>query len=153
MNRPTITLDHVRILDVPDLVAIDRQSFARSWEEDDFVTLLRNRKTTGVVAFRNRERAGFAIYRYTDVGILLLRLAVGPEFRGLGVGLSLVSCVARKLKQRRPTLSILVPDDQLGAHLFLQRCGFIGSVVDVETYRFEFTLIPQLETDYACHGR
>ena len=66
----------------------------------------------------------FAIYELHKKRLHLLSMAVLPEFRGRGVGRTLVEQLIGKLSLQRNKLSLEVRETNLGAQLFFRRLGF-----------------------------
>lgn len=112
--------------DLPDVLAIESESFRPSWDEAEFRRLLRARDAIGLVATDARNTpVGFVLYRLHRDHIRVVRLAVHPAFRRIGIGTIMVDRMADKLTQQgRDHVRIDVPESDLDAQLFLRACGF-----------------------------
>jgi ribosomal-protein-alanine N-acetyltransferase len=122
--------------DVPDVLAADAGAFAEAIAEADFLAFLRRRDVIAQVAEvwqggREYPHEGFAplggylMYELHRERFTILRLAVHPQFRGIGVGRALVRKLTDKLHPRRRTaVDAVVPERLLGAQLFFRALGF-----------------------------
>lgn len=134
--------------DLPEVLAIERASYQEesAWTEEDFLTALRQRNVIGMVAEVKDKVVGYMVYSLEAKRLTLMNLAVSPDFRRLGVGTALVNKLASKLhSHRRTRIRIDVGDDNLAAHLFLKASGFSGMVLDRESYRFVYHVLPVAE--------
>lgn len=72
----------------------------------------------------------FAVVREGELAATLTDVVVHAEHRRIGVGRMLIGCVRAKcLTRRRMHLEAVVGDGNLGAHLFLKKCGFLGEMI------------------------
>lgn len=102
----------------------------------------------GLIA-RDDETQGVMGYCFATLEMTryaIVRFGVDLEFRRCGVGTSLVTRLTSKLchKQRRH-VSLDVPDDLLGTHLFLKALGFTAKGIEYcsggrDLYRFQYSL-------------
>jgi len=79
------------------------------------------------------------VYRFEYLSIEVLRLAVAPEFRRMGIGGALLAAVVRKLEQtaQRRLATLRVPEELLDAQLWLKAMGWRCVDVDDGCYVFE----------------
>jgi ribosomal-protein-alanine N-acetyltransferase len=111
---------------------IERQSAKIPVSEEQIVKWLRARNCIGMVAERDHRVVGYMIYDLHKTHFKLVRFAVHPSFRKIGVG----SAMIRKLKSkmsatRRQFIGVTVPEDRLEIQQFFRRHGFLaGRVVD-----------------------
>lgn len=112
--------------DLQDVLAIEAASFRPSWDEAEFRRLLRARNMMGLVATDARNTPiGFVLYQLRQYQIRIVRLAVHPAYRRIGIGTDMVERLKDKLtNQRRDHMRVDVPESDLGAQLFLRACGF-----------------------------
>lgn len=114
--------------DLARVIQIDRLMNAEPWGEENFLVFLRQRNCIGMVAEHRTidgdKTVGFTIYELLKDKLVVLRLAVDPQHRRTGVGRAMLTRLRSKLAlQRRKEIWIEVPEDNLGAHLWLRACG------------------------------
>ena len=91
---------HVRWMirrDMPEVLAIEGQSFEFPWAEDDFLRQLRQRNCIGMVADHGDEVVGFMIYELHKTRLHVLNFAVAPEHRRRGIGRQMMAKLMGKL--------------------------------------------------------
>ncbi len=163
MNPPS-TLTRTRLivrwliqLDLPHVVALERQVPGMGWQEEDFLETLRSIDTIGQVVEADDQVVGFIVYRTSPqkagmekaltrlfpsgrpirepglfpppVQIELLNLAIAPEWQRHGLGLLLAKKPEQKLFQRGGHIRTLVPETNLGMQLFLRAIGYKAAQV------------------------
>lgn len=142
MNATQATDVHIRWMlkrDFDRVLAIEQASFASPWTRGDLIAVLRGRNTIGIVAEDQRDTVlGFAVYDLLPVGVRLLDIAVAPEARHRGVGRKMICRLIQKLSpaltDKRRILRAWVSERNLGAQLFLQRCGFVATSIEHDAY-------------------
>lgn len=135
---------HVRWMirrDMPEVLQIERSSNEYPWEEEDFLRTLRQRNCIGMVvegktelnsngtSIQDREPpvVGFMIYELGNDYLDLVNLAVHPDYKRQGVGTAMISKLISKLSShRRTSISLIVRDSNLFAHLFYKKLGFVA---------------------------
>ena len=119
---------HIRWMirrDMPEVLAIEAQSFEFPWLEDDFIRSLRQRNCIGMVADYEDRVVGSMIYELHKSRIHVLNFAVSPEFRRCGVGSQMLAKLTAKLSsQRRSRIILEVRETNLAAQLFFRENGF-----------------------------
>jgi ribosomal-protein-alanine N-acetyltransferase len=119
---------HIRWMirrDMPEVLAIEEQSFEFPWSEDDFVRCLRQRNCIGMVAEHNERVVGFMIYELHKTRLHILNFAVEQQLRRRGVGSQMVKKLAGKLSpQRRSRIMLEIRETNLPAQLFFRALGF-----------------------------
>jgi len=119
---------HIRWMirrDMPEVLAIERQSFEFPWSEDEFVRCLRQRNCIGMVAEHDERIVGFMIYELHKNRLHVVNFAVRGEFRRRGVGSQMIRKLAGKLsQQRRNRILLEVRETNLPAQLFFRSNGF-----------------------------
>jgi ribosomal-protein-alanine N-acetyltransferase len=119
---------HIRWMirrDMPDVLAIENESFEFPWTEEDFIRCLRQRNCIGMVAEVDDRIVGFMIYELHKARLHLLNFAVARHWRRRGVGGQMVGKLISKLSQQRRTRILMeVRETNLSAQLFFRRCGF-----------------------------
>jgi len=119
---------HIRWMirrDMPEVLAIERESFEFPWLEDDFIRCLRQRNCIGMVAEYEDQVVGFMIYELQKSRIHVLNFAVAAAFRRSGVGSQMIAKLIAKLSsQRRSRVILSVRETNLAAQLFFRENGF-----------------------------
>lgn len=117
--------------DLPSVMNIDGNSFAKPWSEDNFLDCLRQRNCIGMVAEDGDNIVGYMLYELHRRHLSLMRLAVSPWNRHQGVGSKMVGRLVDKLpSHRRNAVKMLVDERNMGACLFLKACGFKAVMVE-----------------------
>ena len=119
---------HIRWMirrDMPEVLAIEDESFEFPWLEEDFIRCLRQRNCIGMVAEHDDRVVGFMVYDMTKPRIQILNFAVAREYRRCGVGAQMVAKLAAKLSaQHRTRIVVEVRETNLAAQLFFRAQGF-----------------------------
>ncbi|MEN6451546.1 MAG: ribosomal protein S18-alanine N-acetyltransferase [Thermoguttaceae bacterium] len=119
---------HIRWLirrDMPEVLAIEGQSFEFPWSQDDFIRCLRQRNCIGMVAEHEDQIVGFMIYELHKTRIHVLNFAVAESARRRGVGSQMIAKLCAKLSsQRRSRIVLEVRETNLAAQLFFRENGF-----------------------------
>ena len=119
---------HIRWMDrrdMPEVLAIEAESFEFPWLEEDFIHCLRQRNCIGMVAEHEDRVVGFMIYELHKTRIHVLNFAVAPGYRRRGVGSQMVAKLVGKLSsQRRSRIVLEVRETNLPAQLFFRESGF-----------------------------
>jgi [ribosomal protein S18]-alanine N-acetyltransferase len=119
---------HIRWMirrDMPDVLAIEAESFEFPWLEGDFIRCLRQRNCIGMVAEYEGRVVGFMIYELHKTRIHVLNFAVAGDDRRRGVGSQLIAKLIAKLSsQRRSRILLEVRETNLAAQLFFRENGF-----------------------------
>lgn len=111
--------------DVPEVLAIEAESFEFPWSEEDFIRCLRQRNCIGMVAEYQERVVGFMIYEVHRTKIRVLNFAVAAQYRRLGVGSQMLAKLIGKLSaQRRTRIQLEVRETNLPAQLFFRDNGF-----------------------------
>src|SRR5690606_11217541 len=116
--------------DMDDVLAIESATFAEPGSEDDFLSVLRQRNSIGMVAERDGGIVGYMLYVLDRDSLELVNFAVPPSVRRCGVGRAMVNRLKTKLtQQRRQRSFVTVRDSNLGTQLFFRDCGFVAESV------------------------
>jgi ribosomal-protein-alanine N-acetyltransferase len=119
---------HIRWMirrDMPEVLAVEEDSFEFPWSEEEFLRCLRQRNCIGMVAEHDERVVGFMIYELNKTRIHVLNFAVARDHRRLDVGKQMISKLIGKLSsQRRTRITLEVRETNLPAQLFFRAGGF-----------------------------
>jgi ribosomal-protein-alanine N-acetyltransferase len=119
---------HIRWMirrDMPEVLAVEGESFEFPWCEEDFLRCLRQRNCIGMVAEHQDRIVGFMIYELHKSRLHILYFAVAARYRRLGVATQMATKLIGKLStQRRSRILLEVRETNLAAQLFFRANGF-----------------------------
>ena len=101
LSQPGFTLRRMTTGDLPDVLAIEAVSFPNPWSENTFLGEIQNVHISFplvAVAEAPERIIGYVIYWQVHDEVQINNIAVHPEFRGLGVGESLLKIVLERLR-------------------------------------------------------
>lgn len=141
----------IRWMNVNDLdacVAIELDSFKTPWTNRDFRRNLAEMSVVGMVYEINGEIAGYVIYKLTRRNIEIINLAVAVKYRRSDSASAMIKRLKHKLCHNgKHTITAIVTDSNLPAHLLFRSCGLIATncIRDwygdgVDAIRFQYTL-------------
>jgi len=112
--------------DMPEVLAIENQTFDFPWSEDDFARYLAQRNVIGMVVEGVGESLlGYMVYELHKTRLHLLSIAVAKYNRRVGVGRSMIDKLMGKLiPSRRERITTEVSESNLDAQLFFKAMGF-----------------------------
>jgi ribosomal-protein-alanine N-acetyltransferase len=158
-NTSQIELRWMIRRDLLSVHSIERESFRTCWSLGEFLRVLRQRNCIGMVAEIDDEVVGFMVYELIKSRIQILNFAVASVHRNNGVGSAMVHKLVGKLTpERRSKLTLQISDNNLHAHLFFSRHGFLAKKVvkdafldgsGEDAYLFEFDIAKQARS-VAC---
>lgn len=129
---------HIRWLirkEMPQVLAIENVSFEFPWSEDDFIRCLRQRNCIGMVAEHDEAIGGYMIYELHKNRLYILKFAVHPNLRHMGIGSAMVRKLIGKLStQRRTRIALEVRESNLDALLFFKSQGFLATSIMRDFY-------------------
>ncbi len=140
MSTTKVTAKHYDVCwmirgDMPEVCAIEGQSFEFPWTEEEFIRCLRQRDTIGSVVRIDDRVVGFMVYSLYPKRLHLLSLAVHPEYRRHGVGHAMATKLISKLAfQRRNRIVCEVRESNLVALNFLKKAGFLATGILKDHY-------------------
>lgn len=139
-------------MDMPQILGIDQQSFSRTWDEEQFISHLKQRNNIGMVAHSGSKIIGFMIYELSPKELILHRITVHPDHRREGVGRALIEKLVSKLSiEKRVRIETLVPEDSLSSQLFFRDMGFRATCIvedlteegqEIVEYAMQYSLNP-----------
>ena len=116
--------------DLPLVITIENECFDYAWEEEDFISVLRQSNCIGMVVEEDDVVMGYMVYELSKKHIELLNLGVHPDVQNRGYGTALIDRLKDKIdEQRRHTLLLNVRETNLQAQLFLRNRGFVASKI------------------------
>lgn len=111
--------------DMPEVLAIEAESFEFPWSPDDFTRCLRQRNCIGMVAELADSVVAFVIYELHRQSLHVLNLAVTRTHRRLGIGGRIMTKLSGKLApERRGRIVLEVRETNLPAQLFFRSLGY-----------------------------
>ena len=110
--------------DMPEVLAIEKESFTYPWSENDFVLTLQQKLMVGKVVEYREKVIGYCIYELRKKYLDVLNIAVHPDFRRQGVGSALMKDLKKQLKNDRKRIKLVAADYNLDAHLFYKSQDF-----------------------------
>lgn len=140
--------------DMAEVLNIENRVFEFPWREDDFIRCLRQRNCIGFIAETGERVVGFMIYELHKTRVHLLSFAVHPDFKGMGVGGTLMSVLQGKLSEKhRVRITTEVRERNLDAQLFFKRFGFRATSVlrnyyedsDEDAYLLQYRIMEESE--------
>lgn len=127
--------------DLRHVLQIDKDSFFDFWDEDVFLTCLRQRNYIGLVVESGDEIVGFVIYELRPHSLHIVRMAVSPEHRELQIGTRILTRLKDKLsQQRRDSVQVDVHERNLGGQLFLKKNDFCCVKIDDDMYLMRYSV-------------
>jgi [ribosomal protein S18]-alanine N-acetyltransferase len=148
--------------DMPEVLAIEAESFEFPWLEGDFIRCLRQRNCIGMVADYQGRVVGFMIYELHKTRIHVLNFAVARDDRRRGVGSQMIAKLTAKLStQRRSRVLLEVRETNLAAQLFFRENGFRAVSVlrsyyadtPEDAYMMQYRYRPERQTAAGAPGR
>lgn len=144
---------HIRSMirrDMPEILAIDAESFEHPWTEEDFIRCQHQRNCNCAVAEYEEQVVGYMLYEVHKARIHVLNFAVSPACRRRGVGAQMVGKLLSKLTPNgRRRIRLEISGANLEAQLFFQTHGFravrvlhghYGQRSDEDAYVLEYRL-------------
>ena len=92
---------------MPEVLAIESESFEFPWLEEDFLHALSCYNVAGMVAEYDGRVVGFMIYDFHKRHYHILNFAVASDYRRRGVGVQMLESTKRKLRSQRRTRIML----------------------------------------------
>ena len=130
-QRGLYTRAFVRSLDLPEVAAISKASFAEPWTARDFRRVWRDTSVLGHVAIEGERLVGYLFTRLEVGGYRLINLAVRPGYCRQGIGTRLVDRYSRALSaELRRWCVAHVGERDRGTQEFLRRLGFRAVAVE-----------------------
>jgi ribosomal-protein-alanine N-acetyltransferase len=131
--------------DLPQMLAIEDDSFHEPWSEDEFTEQLRQKNVIAICAHAGGRIVGYVIYELHSRLLRVINLAVALEFRRNGIGTKLVNHLKEKIGGRN-RITAEVSERNTASHLFFRAVGFRATQVlhdwyanvDDDAYLFEF---------------
>lgn len=127
---PVHAIRPMRVMDIPSVADIARQSFKDAWDEKQFRQELKAGQTTGVVVTAMNRVVGFILYDVNPDGVLIGNVAVHPHERRRQCGSRLVQYAVQVARENQiECVTSILSDTNMPAHLFLRYNGFTATAV------------------------
>lgn len=143
--------------DMQQVLSIEQVCFDFPWDEEDLSCYLRTRNCICMVAEINDTIIGYMVYELYRRRLVLLNLAVIPNFERCGIGAILVNKLIGKLTlDGRSKIAVNVPETNVDAAFFFKSFGFRAVALlrnyYPETSEDAFEMVYSLETETECNG-
>jgi [ribosomal protein S18]-alanine N-acetyltransferase len=143
----TSTELHVRWLirhDMKQVLAIEEDCFSwDAWTKQDIEGLLCDRNTIGMVCDIGGDVFGFMLYEMHKHSLVLLNIAVHPDYWRCGVGTELINKLKAKLNRRKTIEAFVDEYNDLAIPFFASQgfkaMGIARGEADQDLIRFAFT--------------
>ncbi len=120
-----LVLRAMRLSDLPEVLLIERRSFATPWAEGNFSGLMRRPSATLIVAELDEAVAGYAVLWFAADEGELGNLAILPELRRRGLGRRLLDRAIEEATGRGARrLFLEVRESNGGARRLYEAAGF-----------------------------
>jgi len=130
---------HIRWLirhDMEEVLAIELEAFGElGWNEQDFLSMLRQRITIGMVVDIEDHVRGYMIYDLAKAELVVHNFVVQKCCQREGIGSAMVDKLKSKLSSHRRTgITMSVPETNLDALLFFRSQGFLATGILRDDY-------------------
>lgn len=126
--------------DLDDVLAIESKSHEFPWDEAEFLAAMKPRTRVCMVAELSTTKAdiviGYILYELEPKRLVIINMAVDPEYQRRGVGSQLIAKLIGKMDGRddRTCISLMVDETNLVAQMFFAACGFKGVFISKDYY-------------------
>lgn len=129
----------MRETDIKEVCALERRSFSfdNAFRKRPLRSWLEAPKTLAAVCYDGSRLLGHVIGYRERSSLCLLSLAVDYDYRRIRVGSTLLYWLAKNSAKKLKRMICMVPDDNLGAHLFLKAVGFKALEVVPDYFSFK----------------
>lgn len=111
--------------DIPDVMRIERQSFGMPWQESTFRALMRRPSASLLTAEADGTVVGFSVLWFAADEGELGDIAVDPEYRGRGIGRTLLDRSVQEARSRGArSLYLEVRESNDAARALYETAGF-----------------------------
>ncbi len=123
---PDIRISEMAAEDIPEVAALERQTFSVPWSENSFRTSLRLPDTLYLTVRQEGRLAGYCGFLQSSDEADVMNVAVAPEFRNRGVGRRMLQELMERGRGRgvlRYTLEVR-QSNAAAIHLY-EKLGFV----------------------------
>ena len=124
--------------DLDTLVAIEQASFPNAWSRELLAEWIQRADTDCRVLEQEGRVVGFLLVVYEPEGLHMVNLAVDPDFRRRGLGLSALELIDELAEERDAERVVLeVRETNLAAQLLYRKAGYRAVGIVSDYYRNE----------------
>ncbi|MFO0979933.1 MAG: GNAT family N-acetyltransferase [Planctomycetaceae bacterium] len=118
-----------------DVLRIDKEGFVIPWRSGRYVQVLQRHEVRGIVIEINGTIAGFCLLRLGRRSLQIIRFCIAVEFRRQQIGCRFFRRMRWRINQsqRLQMLVVRVPESNLPAQQFFQKCGLICVAIERRT--------------------
>jgi len=115
-----------RLFDIPEIMRVEKASFREEYPRGVFLVFLENNPDTFLVAEYNGKVVGYVMaYLRPDLEGHIMSIAVAPDFRGRGIGSTLLNeAIDRLIKRGARYIGLEVRVGNAGAIALYESFGF-----------------------------
>jgi len=130
-----ITIDHMRVEHLPEIIEIEKKVFPSPWSEDVFLQELHSISVSrSFVALADGRVVGYEIAWFVEEEIHLVNIAVAPDVQKQGIGSRLLEhLIETGMEEGRKLITLEVRVSNVGAQA-LYRSFFFETVGIRERY-------------------
>lgn len=146
--RIPVTVRAMWPADIPDVMRIERQSFGMPWQESTFRALMRRPSASLLTAEADRKVVGFSVLWFAADEGELGDIAVDPEYRGRGIGRTLLDRSIQEARSRGArSLYLEVRQSNDAARALYETAGFetVGQRADYYSGPLEDARVMRLD--------
>lgn len=146
VDATNATIRPMKFEDLAIVEEIDAAAFGGVWQNtQSCLEIAYHQAVIATVAEISGKLVGYQISTATAMGGHLARLAVKPQFQGLGVGYALVSQMLSKFERRGVSnVTVNTQKDNLNSLSLYQKAGFTRSGEEYPVYQFPSRITPDL---------
>ena len=140
-----------------EVLDIEKEVANFPWDEDEFLSCMRQKNCIGMVAEYDQKVLGFMIYELHKRRIYILNFAVATENQRKQIGTQMIQRLIEKLShQRRKYVTINLRETNINAQLFFKNMEFKAvSVIrehyedtDEDAYYMKYSIKDEIVSQY-----
>jgi ribosomal protein S18 acetylase RimI-like enzyme len=127
-TKPSVVVRYGCADDLPRILATEHECFDDALSEKDIVKILKHNSMWIRVARIKEQTVGHAVYMQSKKRPIMIvdRIGVMKEFRRMGAGMELLTCILQRSRSNRQKAVEADLDDNAlpAAHALFKACGF-----------------------------